>query len=79
MGGDEFLVAIPNTSKGEGKDIVKRIMEQSEKYKNDKFSLKISVGSYTIENASTTIEVAVNQSDREMYKIKKQHKQEDNN
>ena len=79
MGGDEFLVAIPNTPKGEGKDIVKRIMEQSEKYKNDRFSLKISVGSYTIENASTTIEVAVNQSDREMYKIKKQHKQEENN
>ena len=74
MGGDEFLAIVPSTSKEAAKKIISNINEAIKKYKNDKFALNLSVGSYTIGRHKTSIESAVIHSDEEMYKVKKEHK-----
>ena len=74
MGGDEFVAIVPATSKEQAQQIVNKINNAIEEFKNDKFALRLSVGSYTIEKSHDSIEYAVNLSDEDMYKTKKQHK-----
>ena len=80
MGGDEFLAIVPHTDKVQANELINKIHENIKHYKNDKFALKLSVGSFTINKDFGSIENAVNLSDEEMYKDKKQHKlQKQNN
>lgn len=74
MGGDEFVAIVPATNKEQAQQIVNKINNAIEEFKNDKFALRLSVGSYTIEKSHDSIEYAVNLSDEDMYKTKKQHK-----
>jgi len=74
MGGDEFLAIVPRTNSEQAKEYVKKIRQESKKYKNDCFSLKLSVGSYTIDRKGNSIEDAVIESDKEMYRSKNRKK-----
>ena len=74
MGGDEFVAIVSDANKEKAHEIVERINKAVEEFKNDKFALKLSVGSFTIEKPHDSIERAVNLSDEDMYKTKKQHK-----
>ena len=70
MGGDEFLAVVPKTNKTVADEYVKKIKAESNKYGNEQFSLKLSVGSYTIERKNDSIESAVIESDKDMYRNK---------
>ncbi len=74
MGGDEFLAVVPRTNKTIANTYVKKIKAESKKYGNEQFSLKLSVGSYTIERKNDSIESAVIESDKEMYRNKNRRK-----
>ena len=74
MGGDEFLAIVPKTNKAQADKYLLDINKNIEKYKNDKFALKLSVGCHTIIKKGESIENAVILSDKEMYKVKKEHK-----
>lgn len=71
MGGDEFLAVIPRLSRAEADRLVKEIAEDAQNYKTDRFELKLSVGCYTLTDSNTTVETAVNLSDKAMYEMKK--------
>lgn len=74
MGGDEFLAVVPETDKEEAQKLVDRINKSVKKYKNKDFALSLSVGSHTIKGHNSSIETGVRLSDKEMYKVKKEHK-----
>ena len=74
MGGDEFLAVVPETDKEEAKALVDKINKSISKYKNKDFTLSLSVGSHTIRGHEDSIEKGVKLSDKEMYKVKKEHK-----
>ena len=74
MGGDEFLAVIPYMSQYDAAVLVKQIMKNSKKYKCKEFSLKMSVGGYTVTKKDAVIDTAVAMSDRAMYKMKRSHK-----
>lgn len=74
MGGDEFLAVVPRTNKQAAEGYVKKIKAESKKYGNENFFLKLSVGSYTIEKKNDSIESAVIESDKEMYRNKNRRK-----
>ena len=74
MGGDEFLAVVPETNKEEAKLLVDKINKSVKKYKNKDFALSLSVGSHTIKGHNSSIETGVKLSDKEMYKVKKEHK-----
>ena len=71
MGGDEFLAVIPRLSMAEADRLVKEIAEDAQNYKTDRFELKLSVGCYTLTDSNTSVETAVNLSDKAMYEMKK--------
>ena len=56
------------------KEEEQRIKAESKKYGNEQFSLKLSVGSYTIERKNDSIESGVIESDKEMYRNKNRRK-----
>ena len=74
MGGDEFLAVIPETDNEEAKVLVNKINKSINNYKNKDFGLSLSVGTHTINGRGSTIENGVKLSDKEMYKVKKEHK-----
>ena len=73
MGGDEFLAVVPGMDEASANALVESIIENTARYKTDDFSLRLSVGSYTITDAGESIERAVNRSDKAMYRMKKSH------
>ena len=73
MGGDEFIALLPKTGKEEGRNLVRKIALNAKNYRVENFSLRISVGSYTIEKQNVTIDNGIALSDKEMYKMKKRH------
>lgn len=74
MGGDEFLAVVPETDKEEAQKLVDKINAAVKKFKNKDFALSLSVGSHTIRGHEDSIEKGVKLSDKEMYKVKKEHK-----
>lgn len=72
MGGDEFLAVVPGMDAAGAAALVEKIALGAKKYRTYKFTLKLSVGSYTIVNKDTPIESAVNLSDKAMYRMKKE-------
>ena len=75
MGGDEFLAVLPGTNEEQAQLIVDKINKSVKKYKNNDFALSLSVGSHTINGPKESIENGVKFSDKEMYRVKKEHKQ----
>jgi len=79
IGGDEFAVILPNTSKSEVNRIINRVREKIKitKNNNDRFDLlDISLGCYTTENSSTSFSNAYKIADQRMYKEKKKKRNE---
>ncbi len=74
MGGDEFLAIVPNTDTSSAEELVQRIMKNADGYHTSKFGLKLSAGCYTINEKGISIEYAVNQSDKAMYRAKQSKK-----
>ncbi|MCR5491907.1 MAG: diguanylate cyclase [Bacilli bacterium] len=74
MGGDEFLAVIPSADKKLAKELVERIYQEALSFKNERFALGISVGSYTMTDPEVSVESAVSLSDKAMYRAKKAHK-----
>ena len=74
MGGDEFIAVVPATSAEQATELIDKIMEKTENCKNDKFALKMSVGSYTINKGKVSIDEALAKSDKSMYKMKSEHR-----
>jgi diguanylate cyclase (GGDEF)-like protein len=74
MGGDEFLAVIQKMDEKAAKELLNKIRENVKNYKNDDFALELSIGSYTINNPKESFEEAVNNSDKQMYIDKKEHK-----
>ena len=74
MGGDEFIAVVPATSAEQAAELIDKIMEKTENCKNDKFALKMSVGSYTINKGKVSIDEALAKSDKSMYKMKSEHR-----
>ena len=72
MGGDEFVAIVPGMKTYDGNLLVKKIVKNSSKYKNNKFQLRLSVGSHTLSKMGTSIEGALALSDKAMYKMKKE-------
>ena len=72
MGGDEFLAAIPNTTKAHAKKLIEKINKAVPLFKNKKFALRLSVGSFTLGAKKNTIENAVMLSDEDMYRMKRE-------
>ena len=73
MGGDEFVAVIPGMKSYDAAVLTKEIIKNSKKYTTGNFSLKLSVGHYTISKPGITLETAVALSDKAMYKMKKKH------
>ncbi len=74
MGGDEFLAVMPNTDTTEAQEIMAKINANIPRYRNAQFALRMSTGIYTATADNDTVENAVLQSDKAMYKVKKYHK-----
>ena len=74
MGGDEFLAILPHVNRHDAAKYVSMIIQNAKKYRNEHFSLHISVGSYTITKKDFSIENGVALSDKAMYKMKKSKK-----
>ena len=74
MGGDEFLAIVPNTDASSAEELVQHIMKNADGYHTSEFGLKLSAGSYTINEKGISIEYAVNQSDKAMYRAKQSKK-----
>ena len=74
MGGDEFLAIVPHTTKVQAKKIVEKIEKAVPLFKNKRFALELSIGSFTLNSNKTTFENAIVLSDEDMYRNKKEHK-----
>ena len=74
MGGDEFIALIPGMNAYQANKLTKHIMASARKYKSKEFSLKLSVGSYTITRKNISIEAAMMHSDKAMYRVKQTRK-----
>lgn len=74
MGGDEFLVLLPNVSKKTAEEYVDMLIERSSNYKTNDFDLQISLGVHTTETADNSIDKCIALSDESMYEAKKNKK-----
>lgn len=74
MGGDEFLVILPNTPKETADGYIDKLIELSHNYKTKDFDLQISLGVHTTETANNSIDKCIALSDESMYKAKKNKK-----
>ena len=74
MGGDEFLVLLPNISKDKAEEYVDLLIEHSKDYKTNDFNLSISLGVHTTESADNSIDKCIALSDESMYQAKKNKK-----
>lgn len=70
VGGDEFAIILPKSSKDDAKVIVDRIYCESSKENLDPIVVSASAGYGTKENSSESIEKALKRSEDEMYKKK---------
>ena len=74
MGGDEFLVLLPNVSKTKAEEYVDLLIDRSKDYKTNEFNLSISLGVHTTESADNSIDKCIALSDESMYQAKKNKK-----
>jgi len=70
LGGDEFIVVLPNTTMHDCYQIVSRIHTHIKSIKGSKYTLSLSIGYSSKENMNQEIMDVVNQADRMMYQHK---------
>lgn len=70
LGGDEFIVVLPQTSIYDCEQIVSRIHEHIKSIKDSKYSLSLSIGYSSKETMDQEVNDVVNQADRIMYQHK---------
>ena len=71
MGGDEFAAFIPNADNVRVRYLLNNLRKNMKKYKNKKFALQASFGSFTVKQPGESIDACLNASDRSMYKNKR--------
>lgn len=69
-GGDEFLIILPNTDTITCKSICSRIKAKCNEAEADPIEISLSLGSATIENATTKISELLNIAENRMYRNK---------
>lgn len=84
VGGDEFIIVMPNTSAEQTKEQISRLKAEEKMFAIKENNVSISYGSYTMQNCfgckqfdrcSNCVIMALEQADKEMYKNKRLFKQ----
>jgi diguanylate cyclase len=70
IGGDEFVIILPNTDNNEAGKIVRRIKKLQSKVKIRQLNLSLSFGFAVKHNVSSDIELIVSEAENKMYKNK---------
>lgn len=77
LGGDEFLVILQQTPADRAQAIAKKIESQVAQYQNfAPYTAGISIGTSTASSPDTSLEECIKRADREMYKTKARHKEQ---
>ena len=74
MGGDEFLMLLPDTDLGQAHRYVKILRENGEKILIEGMPLSVSYGVSVIESLERDLEDAIRRADKEMYQEKEEKK-----
>ena len=74
MGGDEFLIFLPETDEGKVKEYLQRLEKMAEVFQIYDQKLAVSFGASTITEPSGSFKKAIEESDAEMYRNKQEHK-----
>ncbi|MFP4370790.1 MAG: diguanylate cyclase [Halanaerobium sp.] len=70
QGGDEFAVLLPRTDKKEAEKILKRIKEETGKFRNEKLPISIALGTATKNKTEQDIKEVLQKADNNMYQNK---------
>lgn len=70
VGGDEFFLVCPHTSREKAEALVVKLKEQMAKRCDETLQVSVSFGVSTVENGEMTFEEAYEAADQEMYKEK---------
>ncbi|PAT01955.1 hypothetical protein CI105_03605 [Candidatus Izimaplasma bacterium ZiA1] len=70
VGGDEFMIILPKTTKDEADEIIERITQTTKKIKNTKVEISISLGSSSKTNESLDMKKVIKDAEDTMYKSK---------
>ncbi|HPF18209.1 MAG TPA: diguanylate cyclase [Bacillota bacterium] len=76
IGGDEYVIVMPNTDRRDADRVKKDIIRRISKRKIHAIKCSMAVGSETKTDSAVTIEELVNSAENEMYKHKVQSKRE---
>ena len=72
MGGDEFLIFLPNTEKSRMEDLIRQLNEKAGIFRIQDRQLSVSFGGETIEGKGLSVSEAIEHSDEEMYSRKRE-------
>lgn len=70
IGGDEFVVLVPNTQKNECENIIKEIFNMCQDYKNEIINISISLGASITDGNNNTIYDALKEAEDKVYRQK---------
>lgn len=76
MGGDEFLIFLPETDEGKVKEYLQRLEKMAEVFQIYDQKLSVSFGASTITESGGSFKKAIEESDAEMYRNKQEHKKQ---
>ena len=71
MGGDEFLAILPTTKNKDARIYLELINKSASKYYTDDYDLNVSVGLYTMNDRTDSIDRCIAMSDKAMYEAKR--------
>lgn len=71
MGGDEFLAILPTTKNKDARIYLELINKSASKYYTDDYDLSVSVGLYTMNDRTDSIDRCIAMSDKAMYEAKR--------
>ncbi len=74
MGGDEFLILIPNSSHEEVKELIEKLTEEAANYHYNEVHLEISFGGAVANDPSASFDASIARSDKAMYRAKRKKK-----
>jgi len=70
VGGDEFMILLPKTTKDEADEIIERITQTTKKIKDTKVEISISLGASSKTKESTKMKEIIKKAEDTMYKSK---------
>lgn len=70
IGGDEFIILVPNTQKNECENIIKEIFNMCQEYKNEIINISISLGASIADGNNNTIYDALKEAEDKVYRQK---------